>query len=67
MVAPATPPPNTVPINSNRIGGSFSTYSVDQSPFGKKNSLPQPSTNRANQFTPAGSVPFIGGGGGGFL
>ena len=67
MVMIPTPPPNVVPINPNRIGGSFNTYPVSQSPFGKRNSLPQPSTNRALQFISPLTVVFVGGGGGGEL
>lgn len=55
--------PNTVPINSNRIGGSISTYPDDPNPFQRRNILNQPPTNRANQFTPS-TTPSGGGGGG---
>jgi hypothetical protein len=55
--------PNTVPINPNRIGGSFSTYPDDPNPFQKRNLSPQPPTNRTNQFVPS-STPSGGGGGG---
>lgn len=37
----------------NRIGGTFSTYPVTQSPLGQKNTQAQPSQSRTSQFVPA--------------